>query len=95
MSRQQAAERLADVAYAFSGGVPLELSVEGEWVSVPVADDMAMEREIKSKGGRVELDLEVSWSTADAAVPMDQDAATPPVEPDLAAPPVEPDAPSR
>ena len=64
VSRQQAADRLADVAYALTSGVPLELTVNGERVSIPIADELRLERDIKAKGDRVELEFELSWSIA-------------------------------
>ena len=64
VTRQQAADRLADVAYALTAGVPLELTVNGERVSIPIADELRLERDVKAKGDRVELELELSWSTS-------------------------------
>jgi amphi-Trp domain-containing protein len=66
VSRQQAAERLIDIAYALTGGGPLELTAAGRRVTVPVANELLLERELKSKGDHVELDLELSWSSPDA-----------------------------
>ena len=39
LSRQRAAERLADIAYALTVGGTLEVRTGGEQVKVPVADD--------------------------------------------------------
>jgi amphi-Trp domain-containing protein len=64
VSRQQAADRLADVAYALTSGTPLELTVNGDRVSIPIADELRLERDVKAKGDRIELQLELSWSTA-------------------------------
>jgi amphi-Trp domain-containing protein len=75
VSRQQAAERLTDVAYALSAGQPLELTVNGDRVSVPIADDMRLTRDVKSKGDHVQLELELRWSTADTAAPAPSGAA--------------------
>jgi amphi-Trp domain-containing protein len=61
--RQLAAERLADVAYALTGGVTLELRHEGEHVSVPVADEVLLVRRTTSKGDRVEVDVTLSWTS--------------------------------
>ena len=66
VSRQQAAERLADLAYLLTSGVPFELTVNGERVSIPIADELRLERDVKAKGDRVELELELSWSTIPA-----------------------------
>jgi amphi-Trp domain-containing protein len=62
LSRQQAAERLIDIAYGLTTGGPLELSAAGRRITVPVADEMRLERELKSKGDQVELELELTWS---------------------------------
>ena len=64
LSRQQAAERLIDIAYALTAGGLLELSAAGRRVTVPVGNDLYLERELTSKGGQVALELELSWSTA-------------------------------
>ncbi|MGZ4400141.1 MAG: amphi-Trp domain-containing protein [Gaiellaceae bacterium] len=63
LSRQQAAERLIDIAYALTTGGPLELSAAGRRISVPVTGELVLERELRSKGDRVELELELTWST--------------------------------
>jgi amphi-Trp domain-containing protein len=62
LSRQQAAERLVDIAYALTAGGPLELNAAGRRVTVPVAGELRLERELKSKGGQVELELSLTWS---------------------------------
>ena len=62
VSRQDAAERLADIAYALTAGGTLELrSAEGR-VRVPVANDVCVERESRSDGDRVEVQLVLTWS---------------------------------
>ena len=66
LSRQQAAERLIDIAYALTAGGPLELSAGGRQIRVPVASELRLERALKSKGGQVELELDLTWSTPDA-----------------------------
>jgi amphi-Trp domain-containing protein len=63
VSRQEAAERLIDIAYALTAGGPLELSAAGRRVTVPVGNEMQLERGLKSKGDQVELELELSWQT--------------------------------
>ena len=65
VSRQQAAERLVDIAYALTAGGPLELSGAGRRVTVAVANELGLERELKSNGDQVQLGFELSWSTAD------------------------------
>ncbi len=63
LSPQQAAERLIDIAYALTAGGPIELNATGRRITVPVAGELVLERELKSKGGQVELELELRWST--------------------------------
>ena len=60
LSRQQAAERLTDLAYALMTGGELKLK-GGRRVSVPLADEVVLTREDKAVGDRVELALELSW----------------------------------
>ncbi len=68
LSRQQAAERLTDIAYILITGGPLKLD-DGQQVNTPVADQVMLRRESKSKGDRVELQLKLSWSTGKPAPP--------------------------
>jgi amphi-Trp domain-containing protein len=69
VSRRQAAERLVDLAYALTTGGRLELTVEGERVTVPLVDELRLERNLRSTADHVELKLELSWSPLDAAAP--------------------------
>jgi amphi-Trp domain-containing protein len=59
LSRQQAAERLTDVAYALTTGGTLKL--DGEEVALPITDELVLERKAQSSSDRVELELELSW----------------------------------
>jgi amphi-Trp domain-containing protein len=68
LSPQQVAERLTDLAYALATGGALKLG-DDEQITVPVADHVLLERVSKSKGGRVEMALELSWSTVAASPP--------------------------
>jgi hypothetical protein len=61
LSRQQAAERLTDVAYALTIGGELELKGDRK---VPIADEVVLKRNGKADGDRVAVELELSWSTA-------------------------------
>ena len=65
LSRQQAAERLIDLAYALTTGGPLRL--DGDQVTV--ADEVVLKREGNSKDDRVRLEIELSWSTKSASSP--------------------------
>jgi amphi-Trp domain-containing protein len=62
LSRRQAAERLVDIAYALTAGGPLELSAASRRVTVPVANELRLERELRSEGGQVELELQLTWT---------------------------------
>ena len=65
LSRQQVAERLIDIAYALSAGGLLELGPAGRRITVPVANELRLERELKSKGDQLELELQLTWSAAE------------------------------
>ena len=67
LSRQQAAERLIDIAYALTAGGPIELSAAGRRITVPVPAELRLERALTSKGDQVELELELSWSAANGS----------------------------
>jgi amphi-Trp domain-containing protein len=62
LSRQQAAERLVDIAYALTAGVTLELTREQERVNVPVNDEVVLRRSTTSDGDRVDVEVQLSWS---------------------------------
>ncbi len=62
VSRQQAAERLADIAYALTAGGTLELRTNGEQVRVPVANEVLVKRETTSNGDRVDVEVVLTWS---------------------------------
>jgi amphi-Trp domain-containing protein len=61
VSRQQAAERLVDIAYALASGGKLELPTEAGEITVPIAEEVLMRRESKSSGDDVEVEVRVSW----------------------------------
>jgi amphi-Trp domain-containing protein len=67
ISRQHAAERLTDVAYALSAGGTVEFMIAGERVALPIGDGVSLKRELKSDGTKIELELELSWSTVHVA----------------------------
>jgi amphi-Trp domain-containing protein len=67
VSRQHAAERLTDIAYALSAGGTIEFMIAGERVALPIGDGVRLKRELKSNGAQIELELELSWSTAHVA----------------------------
>jgi amphi-Trp domain-containing protein len=67
LSRRQAAERLVDIAYALTAGGPLELNSAGRRITVPVANQLRLERELRSEGDRVELELGLTWAMPEGA----------------------------
>jgi amphi-Trp domain-containing protein len=68
LSRQQAAERLIDIAYSLTAGGPLELIAAGRRITVPVDKELRLERWLRSNGGRVELALALSWPAPEAGL---------------------------
>jgi amphi-Trp domain-containing protein len=66
LSRQQAAEHLTDVAYALMTGGPLTLNGERQ-VTVPIADEIVLKRSGTTDGDRIQLELQLSWSTPKSA----------------------------
>ena len=66
LSRQQAAEHLTDVAYALMRGGPLTLNGERQ-VTVPIPDEIVLKRSETTNGDRIQLELELSWTTAKPA----------------------------
>ena len=62
LSRQEAAERLIDIAYALTAGGPLELIAAGRRITVPVEKELRLERSLRSDGDWVELELGLSWA---------------------------------
>lgn len=61
LGRQQAAERLADIAYALSAGVKLELRTVDEQVSVPIPETVVLRRRSTASGDHVSVEVELSW----------------------------------
>jgi amphi-Trp domain-containing protein len=75
VSRQQAAERLADLAYALTTGPPLTLTLDGRRISVPLPDELFLTGEMRSSDDGVELELGLTWSTAEAVSHDESDVA--------------------
>src|SRR5215211_2673168 len=59
VSRQQAAERLRDVAYALVSGSAVALRLDGRQVRVPDADELVLRWGTRSADGAFALELEV------------------------------------
>lgn len=60
--RQEAAERLTDIAYALVTGGPIELTINGERLSVPIAEGVRLRRALTSEGSDVGLEIQLTWS---------------------------------
>jgi amphi-Trp domain-containing protein len=65
LSRQAAGERLIALGTALTARADLDLGDQRP--VVPVADDLRYEFEVKSKGDRVEIEVELSWARAQSA----------------------------
>ncbi len=61
VSRRQAAERLADIAFALTAGETLELRAGGERLKLRVTDDLLLRRRARATGDHVLVELELSW----------------------------------
>jgi amphi-Trp domain-containing protein len=61
LSRQQAAERLADIAYALSVGGTLELRTRGKLVKVPVSDEVVLRREGRTGPDHGAVEVGLTW----------------------------------
>ena len=62
LSRQTAAERLADIAYALTVGGTLEVRTGGERVQVPVAEKVLLTRVSRTNGDRIVVEVRLTWS---------------------------------
>ncbi len=69
LPRRRAAEHLVDIAYALTGGETLELRHDGKQFRIAGADEVLMIRRSTSKGDRVEVSIELSWSSPDRVDP--------------------------
>jgi amphi-Trp domain-containing protein len=58
--RRAAAEHLVDLAYALTTG-EIELSGDGERVTVPIAHEVTLSRRNARKRNRVEVQVTLSW----------------------------------
>ena len=64
MSTRSAAEGLTDIAHALVAGETLQLTLGPEHLSVPLGDELRMQRDLTSNGDRVRLQLRLTWCTA-------------------------------
>ena len=65
LTRQEAAAWLVAIAEALTAGAG-EIDLAGERISLPVADQLRAEIEIKTSPGESKLEIELAWSTASA-----------------------------
>jgi amphi-Trp domain-containing protein len=61
LSRQQAAELMTDIAYALTTGGRLRLDGDDE-IELPAGDRITLTRRSRTKSGRVQLGIELSWA---------------------------------
>lgn len=66
LTRQQAAEHLTDLAYALVTGGPLPFNGERQ-VEAPTADEIVLACSGTTDGHRIQMRLELSWSTVESA----------------------------
>ncbi len=62
LSRERAAERLTDIAYALTVGGTLEVSAGGRRVSVPLAETVLLTRGSTTDGDHVNVEVRLTWS---------------------------------
>lgn len=74
LAPSRAAERLVDLAYALTVGGSMEIHVEGERVSVPLAREIVLESASESKGREVKLELALTWSMPETGGEIGGDA---------------------
>jgi hypothetical protein len=67
ITRQQAAERLTDVAYALVVRAPVTLQLDGERIVVPDTEELLVRWGVSCADGRLQLQMDVRWPAA--AVP--------------------------
>lgn len=65
-SRHHAADRLVDIAYMLTAGGPLELSVDGRRIQVPVGTELHLEQGLTAEADRVELQVTLTWVSPEA-----------------------------
>jgi hypothetical protein len=65
ITREQAAERLTDVAYALLVRSPGPLQIDGERVVVPDAEELLVDWNVSCADGRLRLQMEVRRPAAE------------------------------
>lgn len=65
MSRMEAADRLSALADALRHGGNAELELGPGTLTLRVPDELQSEIEVEVEDGRIELEIELTWPTAD------------------------------
>jgi hypothetical protein len=65
ISRQQAAERLTDVAYAMVVRSPETLQVDGEQIRVPDGEELLVQWSVSYAGDRLQFEMQVRSAAAE------------------------------
>lgn len=66
LSRQAVAQWLADLAAAIERGGTMELALAGPAVTLTLPEEFRCELEVEPHGDRIELEIELTWSTPGA-----------------------------
>jgi amphi-Trp domain-containing protein len=64
LTRQEAAQWIADLAAALSGDGPVSIRLARSTVELEVPDHVLCEAEVEVDGDEVELEFELKWSTS-------------------------------
>jgi amphi-Trp domain-containing protein len=64
LSRPEVAKRLSAFAEALAAGGNVELDLGGTSLKLRVADDVRTEFEVEVTGDEIEVEIELTWSTA-------------------------------
>lgn len=67
LTRQQAADRLLSLGRALEDDGDLRIDVDGELLTLPVAERVRLEVEIESHEDSHELEIELKWSNMTVA----------------------------
>jgi amphi-Trp domain-containing protein len=63
LSRAEVAKRLSAFAEALAAGGNVELDLGGTSLKLGVADDVRTEFEVEVTGDKIEVEIELTWST--------------------------------
>lgn len=77
LSRLEAADQLAALAAMLREGGQAELALGAGTLSLRIPDDLRSEIEVEVDAGQIELEIELTWSTAGAKTAPSRPAAAP------------------